>query len=483
MLYCAISISRNNRGFKVPKRIDEEDFAAILAVVKNHADGASRENIESDLGKEIPRRTLQYRLQQLVKAERLVPKGEGRALKYLLPEMAKTAEPTAAGAGEAAAAVIPVSAAGAEIQRKLRQPVEARKPVGYNAAFLDGYRPNVSFYLSTDERARLSKVGTRHAAAEAAGTYAKQILSRLLIDLSWNSSRLEGNTYSLLDTRRLIEFGEEAEGRDRLEAQMIMNHKDAIEFLVNAADEIGFNRYTILNLHGILANNLLADKGAAGRLRHIGVGIERSTFQPLAIPQLIEEYFDQVLRTASAIEDPYEQSLFVMVQLPYLQPFDDVNKRVSRLAANIPFIKRNLSPLSFIDVPRSLYTEAMLGVYEMNDVALLKDVFLWAYERSAEQYAAARQSLGAPDPFRFKYRAALRQVVIDVVRERLDRKAANAFLARWAEENIAKEDREAFRRMAEDELLSLHEGNFARHQLRPTEFAAWQKVWAEKPVG
>ncbi len=320
----------------------------------------------------------------------------------------------------------------------------------------------------------------RPVAAEAAGTYAKQILGRLLIDLSWNSSRLEGNTYSLLDTKRLIEFGEEAQGRDRLEAQMIMNHKDAIEFLVNAADEIGFNRYTILNLHAILANNLLPDEGAAGRLRHIAVGIERSAFHPLAVSQQIEEYFDQILATAAAIGDPFEQAFFIMVQLPYLQPFDDVNKRVSRLAANIPFIKRNFSPLSFTDVPRALYTEAMLGIYELNDVSLLKDVFIWAYGRSAEQYAAVRQSLGEPDPFRFKHRAALRQVVGEVVRERLDRKAAAAFLAQWTDENISPDERDRFREMAEAELLSLHEGNFARYQIRPAQFATWQEVWSDR---
>ena len=193
---------------------------------------------------------------------------------------------------------------------------------------------------------------------QAAGTYAKQILNRLLIDLSWNSSRLEGNTYSLLDTTRLIELGEAAEGRDRLESQMIVNHKDAIEFLVNDAEDIGFNRYTILNLHGILAQNLLPDPGAPGRLRRMGVGIGKSTFHPLELPQLIEECFNQLLNTAAAIRDPFEQALFAMVQLPYLQPFDDVNKRVSRLSANIPFIKRNLSPLSFIDVPRAIYMDA-----------------------------------------------------------------------------------------------------------------------------
>ena len=113
--------------------------------------------------------------------------------------------------------------------------------------------------------------------------------NRLLIDLSWNSSRLEGNTYSLLDTKRLIDFGEEAEGKEQVEAQMILNHKDAIEFLVGSAEEIGFNRHTILNLHALLANNLLADPEATGRLRQIAVGIEKSAFHPLEVPQLIEE--------------------------------------------------------------------------------------------------------------------------------------------------------------------------------------------------
>jgi hypothetical protein len=114
-----------------------------------------------------------------------------------------------------------------------------------------------------------------------------------------------------------------------------------------------------------------------------------------------------MLATAAAIADPFEQAFFV-VQLPYLQPFDDVKKRVSRLAANIPFIKGNLAPLSFDDVPRGLYVEAVLGVYELRRFELLREVFVWAYERSAARYAAVSQSLGNPDPFRLRYRASLR---------------------------------------------------------------------------
>jgi hypothetical protein len=247
---------------------------------------------------------------------------------------------------------------------------------------------------------------------------------------------------------------------------------------VGAAEEIGFNRYTVLNLHAILANNLLADETAAGRLRHIAVGIEGSAFHPLEGPQRIEECFDQILATAAAIKDPFEQSFFVMVQLPYLQPFDDVNKRVSRLAANIPFIRSNLTPLSFTDVPRDLYTEAVLGVYELNKVDLLRDVYIWAYERSAARYAAVLQSLGEPDPFRLRHREALGGLVGAVVRERMGRKQAASYIASWIRENVSVEDREPFREMAENEVLGLHEGNFARYRITPAEFAAWREVWS-----
>src|SRR6185503_12364273 len=120
--------------------------------------------------------------------------------------------------------------------------------------------------------------------------------------------------------------------------------------LVDNVDEIDFNRYTICNLHALLADNLLSTS-AAGRVRRIEVAISGTVYQPLAIPQRLDELFDLLLATTAAIDDPFEQAFFIMVQLPYLQPFEDVNKRVSRLAANIPFIKQNLAPLSFVDVP------------------------------------------------------------------------------------------------------------------------------------
>lgn len=461
----------------MPRSVPEQELQAIEDAVRKHPGGATVQQIVEALTG-LPRRTLQYRLKYLVGAKRLIAEGERRWTKYRLPhEQSREVAGAAARDDSEAEVTLPLSQTSVEIQDYLHQPTTGRKPVGYKRDFLEAYRPNVTTYLSQTERARLRDTGSPNITPQPAGTYAKQILSRLLIDLSWNSSRLEGNTYSLLDTRRLIEFGEQPEGRAQLEAQMILNHKDAISFLVGAADDIGFNRYTILNLHAILANNLLADQSAAGRLRRVGVGIEKSVYHPLEVPQIIEECFDQILATAAAIEDPFEQAFFVMVQLPYLQPFDDVNKRVSRLAANIPFIKANLSPLSFTEVPRNTYTDAVLGVYELNKIDLLKDVFIWAYERSALRYVAVRQSLGEPDPFRLQHRTALRNIVGEVIRTRMNRKVAATHVAKWTQENVAPADRERFREMAESELLGLHEGNYARYEIRPAEFAAWQEAW------
>jgi Fic family protein len=459
------------------RQIPESELEAIEAVVRDHADGVTSEEIEKALKSKIPRRTFQHRLKHLVSRGRLVKEGSGRWTRYLSPGTSPAKEAATERHGDL---FVPLSKAGVKIEAYVSQPVQKRKPTGYNRKFLDSYRPNVSAYLSPKERAHLHQVGKAQMDGQPAGTYAKQILNRLLIDLSWNSSRLEGNTYSLLDTKRLIEFGEEAEGKNRLEAQMILNHKEAIEFLVTSAKEVGYNRYTILNLHGLLANNLLPDADAPGRLRRMLVGIGGSVFEPLGIPRLIEECFDQILDTAAAIKDPYEQTLFAMVQFPYLQPFDDVNKRVSRLAANIPLIKNNLSPLSFADVPRATYTQAVLGVYELNKIDLLKDVFIWAYERSATRYTAVRQSLGEPDPFRLKHRSAIKELIGEVVRNRLNKRAAVTRIAAWAKQHIPKGERKKFVEVAESELIALHEGNFARYQIRPSEFAAWQRVWTKR---
>lgn len=454
-------------------------YEAVLNAIGQFPAGAGIEQVEAGLADPPTRRTLQRWLSDLIGQGRLRKEGQGRATRYLRVKVVSLSGQVALRARATARLEIriPLSDEAKSVEALVGQPLHMRTPVGYNQDFLDGYRPNISSYLPASTRAELLAVGQVAAADAPAGTYARQIANRLLIDLSWNSSRLEGNTYSLLETERLLSAGKAATGKDALEAQMLLNHREAIEFLIASAAEIGFNRYTLLNLHALLSDNLLEDPTASGRLRAIAVGIGQTVFHPLEGPQRIEEGFQQVLDTATAIEDPFEQAFFAMVHLPYLQPFEDVNKRVSRLAANISLIKRNLCPLSFVDVSQQTYIGAMIGVYELNRVELLRDVFVWAYKRSCARYSAVRQSLGEPDPFRIRYRALIAEVVSEVVRSRMNKAQAIAFVRHRAEGNVPVENRERFVEVTETQLMSLHEGNIARYRLRPSEFQAWYAVW------
>jgi hypothetical protein len=442
-------------------------YDQIVAEIAQHAGGVGIDDIIA-VFPALPRRTLQRHLARLVTDDRIRSEGQAAARRYL-PVQVRLSD---------AALIEPLidarawmSDAGGEVERLVRRPLMQRKLVGYQRALLDAYRPNVDAYLPPAMRRHLYELGRSPDGDRPAGTYAREILDRLLIDLSWASSRLEGNTYTRLDTQNLIAFGQVAEGKDQREAQMILNHKGAIEMLVEDAATVGFNRYTIQNLHALLADDLLPDPDAAGRLRSILVGITGTTYQPTGIPQVIEEAFDTLLGKADLIDDPFEQALFVMVHIPYLQPFEDVNKRVSRLAANIPLIKRNLAPLSFVDVPERAYVDGILGVYELNRVELLRDLFVWAYERSCQRYTQLREALPAPNPLRLRYRNELGEVVRETVRggDALDIGAVRA----RGRELVSAADLDAFVAMAMNELHRLHEGSIARFGLRLSEFRAW----------
>ena len=460
----------------MPKESPYEELDSLLRTIARAPEGASLDEVAKSPFRAVPRRTLQRRLALLTAQNRLVREGRGRASRYRVrPAVFESS--SVMETPDDSYSSLPVSPEGQAIRNAIRAGIHERQPVGYNRSFLDGYRPNETAYLPPALRRHLAEISSSPGEKLPAGTHARTVFNRLLIDLSWNSSRLEGNTYSLLETERLLELGQSAVGKDARDAQMILNHKAAIELLVDQADEIRFNRYTVLNLHALLAENLLSDPLAAGRLRNIPVAIGGTVFHPLQGPQMIDECFNQILATATAIKDPFEQAFFVMVQFPYLQPFEDVNKRVSRLAANIPLIRRNLCPLSFVDVPARDYIDGILGVYELNKIELFRDVFVWAYERSCARYAAVRRSLGDPDPFRSRYRKALSEVVEAIIRGVMDRSAAVRFIQQEAKERAPGGDRARLVELIETEVMSLHEGNFARYHVRPSEYEKWRKGW------
>jgi hypothetical protein len=460
----------------MPKVTPPHELDQLVALIAEQPDGLGVEALLSALGGNMQRRTLQRRLALLVAQQRIQTRGGARAMRYVVPLVnhgganLQAPSPTLQFSAEA---YVPTSPEGREIKAYVRQPRHQRPPVGYKTAFLEQYHPNQTAYLPPSLRDQLHAMGRSPADQTPAGTFARDILNRLLIDLSWASSQLEGNTYSRLDTERLIEFGQAAEGKDALETQMILNHKEAISYLVRDPEHASLSTDTVIALHAFLSDGLMADPSACGRIRHRAVEVCGSVYMPVALPQRLEELFGIVVQMAAEIADPFEQAFFLMVHLPYLQPFEDVNKRVSRLAANIPFIRHNLCPLSFIDVPHQAYVDGLMGVYELNRVELLRDVFVWAYERSCQQYVAVKQTLVPPDIFRLRYRQALSQVVVAIVRSGAS--ATPESVRAQMPTSVAQADADLFITLVLAEFKTLHPGNAIRFGIRPLEFAAWQE--------
>ena len=447
----------------------------LVKLITKNPQGISLDSITKTIDS-TSKRTLQRRLATLVSQKRIATFGAGRTLKYLIPDTIASLNGLAndVNCEMAAEVYVPLSAEGQDIKNYVKKPRHQRRPVSYKTEFLEQYHPNQTYYLPTTIRDQLHSLGRSPAENTPAGTFARDILNRLLIDLSWASSQLEGNTYSQLDTERLIEFGQAAEGKDAMETQMILNHKSAIEYLVMNIDQTDVSKETIISLHAFLSDGLMADPLMCGRIRNRAVDIGGSVYLPIALPQRLEELFGIVIEIATEIIDPFEQAFFLMVHLPYLQPFEDVNKRVSRLAANIPLIRHNLCPLSFIDVPQQAYVDGMIGIYELNRVELLRDVFIWAYERSCQQYVAVQQHLVPPDTFRLRYRLQLSTTVATLIRTGKLADMGNINLA--MPNTVLEEDRERFVQLIIAEFENLHAGNVVRFGLRPLEFKAWQET-------
>lgn len=460
----------------MPKVTPPHELDQLVALIATQPDGLAIEAMLSALNGSMQRRTLQRRLALLVAQQRIQTQGGARAMRYVVPQVnhgGANLQLPSLTAQATAEAYVPTSPEGQEIKTYVRQPRHLRPPVGYKTTFLEQYHPNQTVYLPQNLRDQLHAMGRSPADQTPAGTFARDILNRLLIDLSWASSQLEGNTYSRLDTERLIEFGQAAEGKDALETQMILNHKEAINYLVRDPEHASLSTDTVIALHALLSDGLMADPSACGRIRHRAVEIGGSVYMPVALPQRLEELFGIVVQMAAEIADPFEQAFFLMVHLPYLQPFEDVNKRVSRLAANIPFIRHNLCPLSFIDVPQQAYVDGLMGVYELNRIELLCDVFVWAYERSCQQYVAVKQTLVPPDIFRLRYRQALSQVVVAIVRSGAS--VTPESVRAQMPTSVAQADADLFIALVLAEFKTLHPGNAIRFGIRPLAFAAWQE--------
>jgi DNA-binding transcriptional ArsR family regulator/fido (protein-threonine AMPylation protein) len=410
---------------------------------------------------QVPESTLRRHLRALVQAHGIERSGGGRSTKYRPTNPWR--QPWASAPAPSTQSLVPWSPAAQEVRRRLRAPLGARAPVGYARTLVDSYVPNTSFLLGARLAQELYALG-KTKDQQPAGTYARNVLEQLLIDLSWSSSHLEGNRMTRLDTEELFRSGATAGDRD---AVMLLNHKQAIEFMVENVPLQGLRMNIVSNLHAVLMQDLLEDDAALGAIRQKVVRISDTVYTPAHMPQLLREVLERVLAKAAQVNNPLEAAFFLWVNLAYLQPFEDGNKRVSRLAANIPLMLFNCAPLSFLDVDLNDYADAMLGVYEFHDMSAAADLFAWTYRRSCAKYEVVLQAMGVPDPVRVQFRPQLTEAICQVVQ---DRKTVTEVLA---DMGLPRAQEELFEPLLRRELTLLQEHNCGRFRLGPRALQSW----------
>lgn len=419
---------------------------AVLYILNQETGSISLHELLGKLGNTYTERSVRRWLAEMIK-EGLVEKlGDKRGTRYKIIRDSQHVEPTRSC----------FSSKSKKILKQIRLPLYERVPIIYMDDWFDAYQPNHSFYIPLELRLQLHKVGKRSTLSAPAGTYARQIFNRLLIDLSYNSSRLEGNTYSLLDTQKLILEGASPEGKLDDEKTMILNHKEAIRYLVDTAPRVKIDKETICTLHFLLSDGLLEVARHAGKVRDHGVRIGGSVYIPFEDPKQLEVRLDRVVKKAALIKDPYEQSLFLLIHISYLQAFADVNKRTARLSANIPLIKNNLVPLSFNDVERHDYTSAMIAVYELQDTHPILDLYVFSYLRTCAMYDSTVKTISF-DEIRVRYRQQRRGVISDIITHNLVGRAMLKYISTQTSKLVKKEDQASFIEDVMEDLKEINE--------------------------
>ena len=244
----------------------------------------------------------------------------------------------------------------------------------FNFDLIRGILPNVSLF--TDEEIAILHDAhsefRRHLTDMTDLEYRKE-MERLGIDLSWKSSQIEGNTYSLLETERLLKEKQTAGGKTKEEAIMLLNHKDALDFILDEPDylkEISLSR--IEEIHALLTKEL----GVEGNIRHRRVGITGTNYQPLDNEFQIREALEDSCLLINGKSDVFEKALLALVLLSYIQAFTDGNKRTARIISNGILIAYGSCPISFRSVDSVDYKKAMLMFYEQNNITAFKQIFI-----------------------------------------------------------------------------------------------------------
>ncbi len=337
----------------------------ILDFLKSNPESSSNqilENIEEK--KSIA--TIKRVLSKLVSENLISTTGKGKSTKYKLSPFYKLFE-------------------NIDIEQYYKKEIDERTIVeNFNFALLTDILSNVDLFTENElEKLFILQDKFTQNISELSEYQHKKELERLAIDLSWKSSQIEGNTYSLLETEKLLKEKETASGKTKEEAVMLLNHKDAIDFIVENPDYLyPLTVSKIEDIHSILTKELDVDRN----IRKRRVGISGTNYRPLDNEFQIKEALSLMCELINKKKNIFEQALLALVLISYIQPFVDGNKRTARIVSNAILINHNYCPISFRTVDSVDYKKAMLLFYEQNNVTIFKKIFIEQFEFAVKTY-------------------------------------------------------------------------------------------------
>ncbi len=344
------------------------DNSKIILDYLNENPLSSSKEIYSKIGPkiELSYTTLKRILQKLNSENLITPSGQGKATKYQLSKAYELLQLI-------------------DMEEYFQKEIDEREiKKTFNNKLLTDTLATVSVF--TDEElstlTNLQKRYTENISKLSESDYNKE-LERLAIDFSWKSSQIEGNTYSLLETERLLKEKETAEGKTKDEAVMLLNHKEALDFIIaHPSYTIPLSVSKIEDIHSILIKDLNVERN----LRKHRVGISGTNYKPLDNEFQIKEAFSDMCVLINTKKSIFEKALLVLILISYIQPFADGNKRTARIISNSILLNNKHCPISFRTVDSIEYKKAMLIFYEQNNITSFKKIFITQFEFAVNTY-------------------------------------------------------------------------------------------------
>ena len=337
----------------------------ILEFLKSNPESSSNrilENIEEK--KSIA--TIKRILSKLISEKLISTTGKGKSTRYQLSPFYKLFENIG-------------------IEQYYKNDIDERTIVkNFNFSLLTEILPNVNLFTESELKklSNFQNEFTQNISELSEFQYKKE-LERLAIDLSWKSSQIEGNTYSLLETEKLLKEKETASGKTKEEAVMLLNHKEAIDFIVDNPDYLyPLTVSKIEDIHSILTKELAVDRN----IRKRRVGISGTNYRPIDNEFQIKEALSKMCDLINEKVNVFEQALLALILISYIQPFVDGNKRTARIVSNAILINHKYCPISFRTVDSIDYKKAMLLFYEQNNVTVFKKIFIEQFEFAVKTY-------------------------------------------------------------------------------------------------